>query len=212
MHRRNRVAYGLAGLLVLAACQGSGQVAPPTGAVLPTVAGAPGMTFKNGAEARRAFTRASGSLIATLEDSAWLRFEGEPQTVAREHRAYFDYGYTTFDVEINHNEFVQPTSEVFILEDSCGARLTGKPTCYNGSPTLKNGKYVTTFSLSFQHVLHRGIQWIRLSWPRPQNGSSVEWRFEATPCPTPCDTPGPANPPAPCPPPCAPPPRVTPNR
>jgi hypothetical protein len=172
-------------VLLLASCQSGGGGPAPTGAVLPTVAGRPPVSYPSGAEARRAFTRSAGSLTATLEDSAWLRFEGDAATVAQKHRAYFDYGYTTFKVVLSHNEFVQPTSECFVLQDSAGARMTGKPVSYDGSQRLdQDGRYTSSFSLSFPHMLTRDLKWIRLSWPAAQNGSSVEWTFEppAPPC------------------------------
>ena len=200
-----RVSRFLRGLLVpllllaaLVACQSSGGGGPPpTGVVLPTVAGAPGTSFSNPREAREAFTRFAGSLQATLEDAAWLRFEGNPETVAKEHRAYFDYGYTTFDVTLTHKERVRPTDECFVLEDNLGARLTGSPTCYEGADRLQDGLFLTTFYLSFQHMLTRDVKWIRLSWPAGDNCSSVEWSFVAEPpCPPPaCAPPAPACPP-----------------
>ncbi len=170
------LAVGLVALF--GACRGGAAGGVPTGTVKPTVAGSAGAGFEDPAAARRAFTRSAGSLTATLEDASWLRFEGAPDAVAKAHRAYFDYGYTTFQVQLSHNDFVQPTSEVFVLEDSTGARQTGKPTAFKGSPVLERGRYVTTFSLSFPHVLTGDIRWIRLSWPRAANGSVLEWRFE----------------------------------
>ena len=57
---------------------------------------------------------------------AWLRFEGDEQTIVGKHRAYFEQGYTTFDLASLTKDFVQPTSEVFVLTDSSGARATNE--------------------------------------------------------------------------------------
>ena len=38
-------------------------------------------------------------------DAAWLRFEGTPDEVERNHRAYFEQGYTTFQVQIDTDDF-----------------------------------------------------------------------------------------------------------
>ena len=174
----------IAVLLILAAaagCQGgSGSLPPSKGRVLPTVAGRKPMQFENRKDAVLAFTRIGGSVSATLEDAAWLRFEGDPATVAREHRAYFDHGFTTFHVELRSSEFTQPVKESFVLEDDKGARVCGSPTCYDGRGGLVEGKYFCSFDISFRHVITRDLKWIRLT--RPLDGSVVEWSFEAEPC------------------------------
>lgn len=173
-------------LLVLVGCSSGGSQGPqPTGYVLPTVAGRRASAFESGVEARQAFTRRGGSLLATLEDATWLKYLGCPEEIAKEHRAYFDYGYTTFQVETHAKDFVQPTCETFVLEDSSGARMTGSPTCYEGAQELVQGRYFASFSLSFRHTLTKDIRWIRLSWPKCQDGSTLEWRFDEEPCP-PC--------------------------
>lgn len=195
-------------LLLLAACQGGGQAALQTGLVQPTVAGVPPAAYGNLAEGRTAFRRVGGSLTAVLEDAAWLRFEGDPACVEQNHRAYFEYGYTTFQVELRSREFTQPTCEEFVLEDNLGARIPGRPLRYEGSPVLVDDRYFSRFSLSFQHMITRRIAWIRLT--RVADGSSVEWQFAhaqparpATPCP-PASSPATSSPAMPCPPPPAP--------
>ena len=205
-----RAWIALVGLFLVVGCSSGGKKTgpQPMGYVLPTVAGRQASTFTNGIEAREAFTRRAGSLQATLEDAVWLRYAGDPETVAKDHCAYFDYGYTTFQVETHCKEFVQPTSETFILEDSCGARLTGSPLCYDSSPRLIQGRFFTAFTLSFRHTLTKDIRWIRLRWPKPADGSTLEWRFDEEPCP-PGQTP-PAAAPACAPPPCDPPPCAVP--
>ncbi|MFV1959769.1 MAG: hypothetical protein ACC662_10200, partial [Planctomycetota bacterium] len=146
----NRLVLLLAPVLLALAgpgCQSSGgDLPPPSGAVLPTAAGRPPVTFASAAEARRAFTRSSGTLTATLEDAAWLRYEGSPEEVTKRYRAYFDYGYTTFVVETRSSDFANPTQETFVLEDSAGNRVSGRPTAYEGSPVLVGERYFTTFS------------------------------------------------------------------
>ncbi len=176
-------------LLTLAACVGcqggGGNFPASTGEVLPTVVGRKPMVFETREEAVRAFTRIGGSVSATLEDAVWLRFEGDTATVAREHRAYFEHGFTTFHVELRSTEFTQPVKETFVLEDSEGHRVCGSPTCYDGCGGLREGKYFCSFDISFRHVITRDLKWIRLT--RPLDGSVVEWSFEAAPCaPPPC--------------------------
>ena len=161
--------------LMLAGCQ-SGPPAPAaTGVVQPTVAGVPAPTYACAADGRRAFTRACGSVTAVLEDASWLMFEGDPATVEANHRGYFDYGYTTFQVELRSKEFTQPTAETFQLEDNLGRRVPGRPLSYEGAPVLVDDRYFSTFTLSFQHTLSREVAWIRLT--RLADASSVEWQF-----------------------------------
>jgi hypothetical protein len=166
-------------LLWLAACRSGPSGPPPTGWVQPTVAGRPPMTFSNLEEARAAFTRRSDSMTAVLEDAAWLRFEGEPQCVEANHRASFEYGYTTFQVELRSREFTQPTTEQFVLEDSTGLRTPGRPVTFQGAPQLVDDRYFSTFVLAFRHVISAELQWIRLT--RPADGTWVEWRFGTEP-------------------------------
>jgi len=174
-----RLAPALLLALALSACAGRTDLPAATGRVLPTVAGRTPTAFADRAAARCAFTRVGGTVTATLEDAAWLRFEGDPQVVASQHRAYFEYGYTTFEVELRSSDFANPTAETFVLEDSAGARLTGSPVSYEGSQVLVDDRYFAAFTLSFPHVLTGDTAWIRLT--RASDGSSVEWRFEAEP-------------------------------
>ena len=161
-------------LLGLAACQ-SAPAIQPSGVVQPTVAGVVPPTYRCAEDGHREFTRVCGSVTATLEDASWLVFEGDPATVEQNHRAYFQYGYTTFQVELRAKEFTQPTEETFVLEDSQGRRIPGSPLAYEGSPVLVDDRYYSCFPLSFQHTITRDIAWIRLT--RLMDGSSVEWKF-----------------------------------
>jgi hypothetical protein len=192
-------------LLVLVACQNKPPEAPPTGPATPTVAGRPAPTFTDAVEARRAYTRstADGTLLATLEDAAWIRLEGDAEKSLEDHRAYFDYGYTTFQVTLRSKAFTQPTSEAFLLEDSAGARLSGQPVSYRGSMTLVADRWQSTFSLSFRHTLTADTKWIRLT--RQADGSALTWTFEGEP---PAAAPPPVVPPPPPPPAGLPPPVV----
>jgi hypothetical protein len=135
------------------------------------------VAFTDAIQAREAFTRRGGSVTAVLEDASWLRFEGDPATVEASHPAYFEYGYTTFLVELRSEAFSQPTAETFMLEDSTGKRLSGRPLSYEGAQVLVDDRFFSTFSLSFQHVISADVRWIRLT--RVLDGSTVEWTFPA---------------------------------
>jgi len=167
-------------LLTLAACQGeestNGLLA--TGAVTPTVSNGQPATFPNYNAAKTAFTRGSenGIITATLKDAAWLRMSGEPNEVMAAHRDYFDQGYTAFEVIFRSIEFIRPTEETFILEDSSGTRLTTKPTRYKSEMTLVADRWHYTFDLAFRHGLSGDLGWIKLI--REKDGEFVEWSFE----------------------------------
>lgn len=167
----------LLALLALAGCQGSGDPPPPGGPCSPTCAGGPPPPYVGLADAQKAFTRQSAdeTLHATLEDASWLRFKGDPATVEQAHRAYFEYGYTSFQVLLRAKEFSQPTREEFVLEDSSGARLTGRPVSYDGSLKPVGDRWEYRFALSFQHSLGRDLRWLRLT--RSSDGATVEWTF-----------------------------------
>ena len=175
----------LSAALPLAACRSGPTGPPPTGWVQPTVAGGSPMAFSSLEEGKAAFTRRSDSMTVVLEDAAWLRFEGEPACVEANHRAYFEYGYTTFDLELRSREFTRPTEECFVLEDSTGLRMPGKPVAFKGAPMLVDDRYFSTVSLAFRHVVTAELQWIRLT--RQADGTWVEWRFGVEPCPDPCE-------------------------
>ncbi len=165
--------------LTLAACQGGGSnPLPATGAARPTVAGGAAPGYANLADAQRAFTRMSpdGVLIATLEDSAWIRFEADPDTATERHRAYFEYGYTTFNVTLRSQAFTRPTDETFLLEDSTGARHTASPLRYDSAMTLVDDRYQYTFDLSFKHVITKEVRWLKLI--RQADNETVEWTFD----------------------------------
>jgi hypothetical protein len=164
----------------LAACQGQGDGPPASGAVQPTVAGgAAAPSYASYADARRAFTRRSADevLEATLEDAAWLRFEGTPEQVQRAHRAYFEFGYTSFHVVLRAKKFTRPTHEKFVLEDSNGARATSSPVTFQGNLTLVKDRWEYAFDLSFQHTITKDTRWVKLT--RVDGGSSVRWDLGA---------------------------------
>ena len=175
-----RVLWILLLLPCVAACSGvkggNTSTCPSTGVCQPTCNGQVAQ-FGTYDEARKAFSRSSpdGVLNATLEDVSWLRFEGDPDTVEKNHRAYFEYGYTTFQVTLRARDFTRPTAETFILEDGRGARIAGSPIAYKGGMQTVDDRWQFTFELSFQHALGSDCQWIKLT--RALDGESVEWRF-----------------------------------
>jgi hypothetical protein len=191
--RRPALALLLATSAALAACQQGGPPPPPPGGtVVPTVAGgAPTESYADLEAARKAFTRSCGSVTAVLEDASWIRLEGPTEDVVKRHRAYFEYGYTSFDVTLRSQGFTQPTQEEFLLEDSQGARLSGKPLCYEGAMKLEENQWWRNhYSLSFRHAITADVRWIRLT--RVSDGSKVEWTLSdgsAPPCPPPAPPP-----------------------
>lgn len=173
----------LAILLLVAALAACQQARPPMegpsqGEVSPTVAGGTDAAYASFQEARQAFTRSCGSLSAVLEDAAWIRLEPNPAEAEQRHRAYFEYGYTSFEITTRSLAFTQPTAEEFLLEDSLGARLTGRPITYEGAMRLEDNQWWTNrFTVSFQHTMTADVRWIRLT--RLSDGSKVEWAFPA---------------------------------
>jgi hypothetical protein len=173
-----RTSIALALLTVLACGCNSGPAPfPASGACTPTCAGGATASFAAYKEAKDAFTRMSEDevLVATLEDAAWLRYEGDPETVQANHRAYFEYGYTTFQVVLRAKEFSQPTKEEFVLEDSAGARVVGRPVTYQGALKPAGDRWEYTFTLSFQHAITSDLRWLKLT--RVADGAFVEWTF-----------------------------------
>ena len=163
----------------LPACQSGPKGPPATGQVTPTVAGgAPTATYDGYQAAKEAFTRGSkdGVLIATLEDAAWLRFEGPPDEVEANHRAYFEYGYTAFAVVLRARDFTRPTTETFLLEDSSGARVSARPHSFKGNMTMVDDRWQYDFDLAFRHTITKDTQWIKLT--RVSDGEFVEWRLQ----------------------------------
>lgn len=171
-----RGALALLASVLLAGCtSSSGGVA--TGACAPTVEGVSPQDYPDARAAREAFTRVdtSGEMEAVLEDVAWLRHEGDEETVIRKHRAYFEQGYTTFVVTLRTKEFVQPTAEQFLLTDSRGATLPGRPLTYAGTMGQEAERFAARFSLSFRHVITRDVGWLRLK--RLSTGAELVWNF-----------------------------------
>ncbi len=167
-------------LLAASVLPGCNSSKPPylcSGECVPTVEGAPSTGYANYEEGRAAFSRSDkeGSFIAVLEDVAWLRFEGEESAILEKHRAYFEQGYTTFEVTLLTKDFTQPTNETFVLTDSKGARLVGKPVGYQGSMGQENERFAARFQVSFRHAVTREIGWVKLV--RVADGAELEWRF-----------------------------------
>lgn len=171
-----RAGLALAALLAAAGCS-SGPSGLSSGACAPTVEGAAVPEYADARAARQAFARAdeAGEMEAVLEDVAWLRHEGDEETVLRAHRAYFEQGYTTFVVTLRTKEFTQPTAEQFLLTDSRGATLPGRPLTYAGTMGQEGERFAARFSLSFRHVITREVGWVRLK--RLATGSELTWTF-----------------------------------
>ena len=173
-----RARLGLAALaaLSLAACQNQ-PTCPPKGPCEPTVEGSGGNAYTDFDAAKRAFTRTTkdNTLSATLEDVAWLRFEGDEETIVKKHRAYFQQGYTTFEMTSLTKDFVQPTGEMFVLTDSAGARATARPATYQASMGQEQERYAARFTVSFRHAITRDLAWVRLT--RQTDGQTLEWAF-----------------------------------
>lgn len=176
--RRLGAALLLVTASALAGCQSSSPYLPK-GPCQPTCAGRDGGGYAAFDEAHKAFTRSTkdGVLTATLEDVAWLRFEGSEDELVKKHRAYFEQGYTTFNVVLRTKDFTQPTAETFVLEDSRGARLTGKPVTYQAGMGMEQERFANRFSISFRHAITSDLAWVRLT--RAADGGTLEWVFDA---------------------------------
>jgi len=101
------------------------------------------------------------------------------EAVQQKHRAYFEYGYTSFKVILRSREYTRPTDEEFLLEDDAGRRVISKPLTFQGSLQLVGDRWQFTFDLSFKHAITRETKWIRLT--RVKDDTSIEWRFLGTP-------------------------------
>jgi len=172
-----RILMILALATVVGACSSDKKGPPATGSATPTVAGSAGPAYADYAAAREAFTRRSEDEVlgATLEDASWLRFEGDAETVQSKHRAYFEYGYTTFKVVLRSREYSRPTDEEFLLEDDTGQRAISKPLTFQGNLQLVGDRWQFTFDLSFKHAITRETKWIRLT--RVKDNASIDWQF-----------------------------------
>ena len=173
-----RIALALVAATLFTACQANRAQGPlPTGNVMPTVAGRAPAPFADAEAAREAFTRRTENeeFAASLEDVAWLRYEGTPEDVEKNHRAYFEEGYTTFQVLMSIEEFTQPTKETFVLEDSSGRRVVSKPVTYRSAMASGRDAFTFTFNLSFQHAVTADTRWLTLT--RQADGASLRWDF-----------------------------------
>ena len=169
--------------LTVPACQSGRSGPPPTGWVQPTVAGRTPSVYAGLQQGREAFTRRSDSMTAVLEDASWLSSRGRRPASRPNHRAYFEYGYTTFQVELRSREFTRPTQETFVLEDSTGLRAPGTPVSFKGAPQLVDDRYFSTFTLAFRHVISAELQWVRLTRHRGRHLGGVALRGDRPPRP-----------------------------
>ena len=162
--------------LVVTACNQNNQFGT-SGDCCPTVAGKDGGGKQYGSyqEARDVFTRQSkdGVLTATLKDASWLKYEGPAEEVMKRHRDYFEFIYTSFVVTLRVKDFTNPKAETFVLEDSTGGRVAGRPVTYEASMIPVDDRHQFTFNLAFQHQMTSDMQWVRLT--RMLDGESVEW-------------------------------------
>ena len=157
----------------LASCKGG---APAKGDARPTVEGAAPPAFSDLATAKAAFTRTNGPMTAVLLDAAWIRLEPDPDRAADRYPDYFE-GLTTFQVRVETYDFVRPTDETYVLEDSTGQRLTAKPVTYKGDTQSGLGpKHAARFDLAFRHAMSRSVRWLRLT-RQGAGGGAVEWTF-----------------------------------
>lgn len=162
-------------LMALAGCS-RGTTYKPMGSSSPTVSGASGVAYENLEAARAAFSRSDGPLTAVLEDSAWIRFEGDAETVQQKHPDYFR-GFTVFDVSLSTQHFVRPTDETYLLEDSTGASVSSKPEVYSGDIAKGFGpKHMAQFTVVFPHAMGPDVRWLRLT-RQGAEGGSVRWDF-----------------------------------
>jgi hypothetical protein len=148
------------------------------GEARPTVAGGAGPAYPDLATAKAAFTRSNGPMSAVLVDTAWLRYEPDPDRAEERHPDYFR-GLTSFQVVVATLNFVRPTDETYVLEDSTGTRVTSKPERYVGDTVKGLGaKHSATFDLTFSHAMSRDVRWLRLT-RQGEGGGTVEWSFPA---------------------------------
>jgi hypothetical protein len=165
------VALALAALALGACTHGRPSA---RGASSPTIAGETCAKFDDPASAKAAFTRSNGPLTAVLEDASWIRLEADPGGAQKRYPDYFA-GYTTILVTLATQDFVQPTKETYLLEDSAGARVTSKPETYRGDTIKYFGpKHVADFTLVFPHVLSKDVTWLRLT-REGSGGGTVTW-------------------------------------
>jgi hypothetical protein len=159
--------------LAAGACTGG---APARGSARPTVEGGGDGGYADLAAAKAAFARSSGPLSAVLLDAAWIRLEPDPSEAESRHPDYFA-GLTSFQVSVMTQDFVRPTDETYLLEDSTGASVTAKPESYRHDVTRGLGpKHATTFDLTFRHAMSKDVRWLRLTRRGP-GGGTVEWSF-----------------------------------
>jgi hypothetical protein len=156
-----------------AACSGG---PPARGEARATVEGGAGPAYADLAAAKAAFTRSSGPLTAVLVDAAWIRYEADTAQAETRYPDYFA-GLTTFQVAVLTPDFIRPTDEAYLLEDSTGAAVAAKPVSYRHDVTQGLGpKHATTFDLTFRHAMSRDVQWLRLT-RQGAGGGVVEWSF-----------------------------------
>ncbi len=141
-----------------------------------TVSGGEAVATQDPAAAKTAFTRQDGPLTAALLDASWIRLEPDPAKAEERHPEYFQ-GFTVVEVTLQTQNFVQPTKETYLLEDSTGARVTTKPEVYKGETIRGFGpKHLAEFTLVFPHVVSKDVTWIRLTRMGAEGGT-VSWEI-----------------------------------
>ena len=173
-----RLAVSLLALFPAAAGVGCSQAGSfrSKGETSPTVSGVDTPPPTDPTVARTAFTRQDGPLTATLLDASWIRLEPDPAKAEERHPEYFR-GLTVVEVVLQTQNFVQPTKETYLLEDSTGARVTSKPEVYRGETIRGFGpKHLAEFTLVFPHVLSKDVTWVRLTRSGAEGGT-VSWEI-----------------------------------
>jgi len=167
------LALSVGGLAVGCAQAGSFK---SKGATAPTVSGVVTPPPTDPVAAKTAFTRQDGPLTASLLDASWIRLEPDSAKAEERHPEYFQ-GFTVVEVVLQTQNFVQPTKETYLLEDSTAQRVTTKPEVYQGETIRGFGpKHVAEFTLVFPHVISKDVTWIRLTRLGAEGGV-VSWEI-----------------------------------
>ena len=178
MAARRRGSFGALCLAVAVGAVGCSQAGSfrAKGSTGLTVSGGDAVTPADPAAAKSAFTRQDGPLTATMLDASWIRLEPDPAKAEERHPEYFQ-GFTVFEVTLQTQNFVQPTKETYLLEDSTGARVTTKPEVYKGETIRGFGpKHLAEFTLVFPHVVSKDVTWIHLTRMGAEGGT-VSWEI-----------------------------------
>ena len=161
-------------VLALVACAGGSSYQRRGGASATVDGAAPATAYADAAAAKAAFTRSDGPVTATLYDAAWIRLEPDPASAPQRYPEYFE-GYTTIGVSLRTDNFVQPTKETYVLEDSTGQRVSTSPEKYRGDTLRGFGpRHAAEFTLVFPHVLSKDVAWVKLTRVG-DGGGVVQW-------------------------------------